>query len=304
MKKILTVLLLLTASIAIAQNRVEYKRLLPSQMSGPCVPPATITGSLNVCVGNTTALSDVTVGGTWRSSMTPVATINSSGVMTGVSAGTTTISYTMPTGCYTSKITTVTLCVSYATWNPADKTSNIVLSNGNLTMATNSNASSAGVRATVGVGAGWWYWEENIVSEVDGGMITGFSSSTQPIGSLAQTGTGYGAGYFAQYQTIQVNNNFGAYSCNRGYTGGDVLCFLVNGTAHQAYVLVNGVEALNSPPMTGLPTTVYPSDGCLGSFSAGVHTANFGADLTNHPFSYYSAAATLCSCTPNMGVYQ
>ena len=54
-----------------------------------------ITGAANVCVGYTTALTDVTAGGTWSSSNTFVATIATSGVVTGIAPGTATISYTV-----------------------------------------------------------------------------------------------------------------------------------------------------------------------------------------------------------------
>jgi uncharacterized protein YjdB len=62
--------------------------------------PTTITGSPNICVGLTSALSDGTGGGVWTSINTAIATIgSSSGVATGISAGTSTISYTLATGC-------------------------------------------------------------------------------------------------------------------------------------------------------------------------------------------------------------
>ncbi len=52
-----------------------------------------ITGTPVVCQFATTALSDTTAGGTWSSSTTSVATV-SSGIVSGVSAGTSTITYT------------------------------------------------------------------------------------------------------------------------------------------------------------------------------------------------------------------
>ena len=61
--------------------------------------PLPITGTLHVCPGTSTTLSDATSGGTWSSSTPFYGTISSTGVATGVSAGTTTISYSF-TGCY------------------------------------------------------------------------------------------------------------------------------------------------------------------------------------------------------------
>lgn len=70
--------------------------------------PGEIGGTLSVCQGQTTALSCSSGGGTWSSSNTSVATVNSTGVATGVSAGTVTITYNLGGGC----IATATLTVN------------------------------------------------------------------------------------------------------------------------------------------------------------------------------------------------
>ena len=55
--------------------------------------PGLITGTGLACVGATTTLSDITSGGTWSSANTGVADIDTTGVVTGVAAGTAVISY-------------------------------------------------------------------------------------------------------------------------------------------------------------------------------------------------------------------
>ena len=57
-----------------------------------------ITGVTTVCAGSTTTLSDATSGGTWSSSNTSVATINQNGVVTGISQGSSTITYSIDYG--------------------------------------------------------------------------------------------------------------------------------------------------------------------------------------------------------------
>lgn len=75
-------------------------RVNPGPTTGP------ITGTLTVCVGSTTTLSDTTAGGTWTSSTPAVATIGSlTGVVTGITAGTTTITYNAATGNVTAVVT-------------------------------------------------------------------------------------------------------------------------------------------------------------------------------------------------------
>ncbi len=61
-----------------------------------------ITGSPAACIGFTTALSSATPGGTWMSTAPAVATVSASGIVTGISAGTTDISYTTTNACGTS----------------------------------------------------------------------------------------------------------------------------------------------------------------------------------------------------------
>ncbi len=68
---------------------------------------AAIGGSTSVCVGGTATLTDAVSGGTW-SSPSITATVDIGGVVTGVSPGTATISYTIPSGCAAITIVTVT----------------------------------------------------------------------------------------------------------------------------------------------------------------------------------------------------
>lgn len=57
-----------------------------------------ITGITSICPATTTTLSDATPGGVWSSSNTGVATISAGGVVSALTAGGTTISYTVTSG--------------------------------------------------------------------------------------------------------------------------------------------------------------------------------------------------------------
>jgi uncharacterized protein YjdB len=61
--------------------------------------PALISGPSTLCPGSTVTLSDATPGGTWSSSNSSIATVGSTGIMTGVSPGVVTINYTSSLGC-------------------------------------------------------------------------------------------------------------------------------------------------------------------------------------------------------------
>lgn len=63
------------------------------------VVPEAFTGNLSACVGQTSALTTSPAGGVWSVGSSAVASISSLGIVTAQAAGTTNVSYTMPTGC-------------------------------------------------------------------------------------------------------------------------------------------------------------------------------------------------------------
>ncbi len=69
--------------------------------------PANISGPGNVCESSTISLTDATPGGSWSSGAPAVATINAAGILTGLSAGTTSITYMLPLGCIAARTITV-----------------------------------------------------------------------------------------------------------------------------------------------------------------------------------------------------
>lgn len=71
--------------------------------------PAPIAGSAYVCQSSTTPLTDATIGGSWLSAANSIATVGSStGIVSGVTVGGTTITYRMPsTGCFITAPVTV-----------------------------------------------------------------------------------------------------------------------------------------------------------------------------------------------------
>lgn len=53
-----------------------------------------ITGSSSLCIGSLVTLSDTTSGGVWTSGSSAIATVDSTGMVTGISAGVVVITYT------------------------------------------------------------------------------------------------------------------------------------------------------------------------------------------------------------------
>jgi sugar lactone lactonase YvrE len=72
-------------------NRVRKIMCLP--------PPSAISGASALCLGSTTTLSDTAAGGTWTSAATAIAPVSAAGIVSGIAAGSSTISYTIDNGC-------------------------------------------------------------------------------------------------------------------------------------------------------------------------------------------------------------
>ena len=133
--------------------------------------PAPITGYFSICsvVGGTTTLSDATPGGTWSSSNPTIATIGSAtGIANAVGSGpgtTTTITYTLPTGC----VATTTL--------------NVVPPPSPIFFGPNNVCAGACITMTPTVGGGTWSSTSGTVANVGSstGVVCGLSSGTTVI---------------------------------------------------------------------------------------------------------------------------
>ena len=126
----------------------------------PAPSPGTISGPSAVCTGSTISLtSSGTAGGTWTSSFIPFATISSGGVVTGVSAGTTVISYSVTNGCGTASTGhTVTV--------------NTIPSAGTITGSSTVCAGSS-ISLTDGVSGGTWTSGSTAFATVTTGGVVG-----------------------------------------------------------------------------------------------------------------------------------
>ncbi|MES2702562.1 MAG: zinc-dependent metalloprotease family protein [Bacteroidota bacterium] len=223
-------------------------------VSAPTVV-APITGTLSRCVGQTTTLSDITAGGTWSSSNTAIATITAGGVVSGVSAGTSIISYSVTNagGCVSSATATATINAL---------PSGTVIPSGTVTICTGGMAT-----LTASSGTGYTYqWQ------IGGSPISGATNAT-----YAATAAGNynvvvtsAAGCVTTSATVTVNISTGftvVPSVNITSSAGTVLCGStslvtftanpVNGGSAPAYQWsVNGVVS-----GTGVTYSYIPANG-------------------------------------------
>jgi trimeric autotransporter adhesin len=113
--------------------------------------PGAITGTASMCTGLTTALSSSPSGGTWSSASPATASISGGGVVTGVMAGTATISYQNAAGCVSTRVVTV----SASAGTIGGTLSTCIGTTTTLTAAGGGTWSSANtLRATIGSATG------------------------------------------------------------------------------------------------------------------------------------------------------
>lgn len=137
---------------------------------------AATTGTAVVCTGLTTTLSNTTAGGVWSSTTPAVGTVNTSGVVNGIAAGTTTISYTVSNGCGTIAATRVVTVNSPVAVAAITGTSSVCV--GGTTALSNTTPSGA------------WSSSNTTVGTVSGsGSVSGLSAGTTTV-SYTVTGGG------------------------------------------------------------------------------------------------------------------
>ncbi len=140
--------------------------------------PTPIGGTLTVCTGKITFLNDATNPGlSWSSSTTAVATITASGAATGVAAGTSTITYSLNTGCYITAV----LNVNASPANPAAISGPSSVSHG-----------GPGVTLTDATGGGTWTSANPAILSVDAlGHVTALvSAGSTTINYIITSGAG------------------------------------------------------------------------------------------------------------------
>jgi uncharacterized protein YjdB len=149
-----------------------------------------ITGPSVVCVGSTITLHDITTGGTWTSGNPAVATISSTGIVSGLSVGSSLITYTK-TG----------ICGSSSAWYYITVSSTV--SAGTISGPTTVAAGST-ITLTESVAGGSWSSSNISIATVGvtSGIVTGVAASTVVI---TYTTTGCGGTAFTT-TTINVTS--------------------------------------------------------------------------------------------------
>ena len=261
--------------------------------------PTAILGATGVCVGGTTTLTDTTTGGTWSSSNTAVATIDgTTGVVSGIATGTSLISYTLGTGCRTTRVLSVVAV-------PAAITGTATLCAGSVTTLS----------STTGGGT----WSSSDITAATTGTATGTSTTVSGV-SAGNATISYTVAGCATTTVVTVNaspgtisglnpiciGNSAAYSI--GSTGGTWVSSASYVTIGSATGIATGIAAgtatisyrVNATCYSTLPVTVTATPAAI----TGTARVCIGSTtILGHPVSggSWSGSSSAASVTDSAG---
>jgi hypothetical protein len=169
------------------------------------------------------------------------------------------------------------------TWNPADKSAQIVLSNGNLTITNGGSLNLVGGRAIASHSSGKFYFEHTVLATNSNDQL-GFGNATESLGSVGQSTNSVGW-KFLSGGAVQINGSTIGTAAG-GVAVSDVLSAAVDFTGKLIWFRVNAGNWNNSGtanPATGtggfsLSTLAagpyFPQADVDGASSS--YTSNFG----------------------------
>jgi gliding motility-associated-like protein len=234
----------------------------------------TVSGATDLCGTATISLTGSgTPDGTtpWISSNTGIATVDNAGNVTGVSAGTTTITYTDVNGCQASQIVTVNAIPTISGGTPLCVNSTVLLTGSGTPDGTTPWSTSSPAVATVSAGG--------LVTAVSGGTTTitymddngcqntetitvndnPTISGNAPIcgtGTVQLTGSGTPNG-----TTPWSSSNAGVATVN----GTGLVTGVSAGTATITYLDINGCQVTATVTINALPTISGNAPICIGA---------------------------------------
>lgn len=270
--------------------------------------PAAITGSNNVCTGATITLANTSTGGTWSSSSTSSATVNSSGVVSGVSTGTPTISYTMAGGCSSTMPITVNQ-------TPATISGSASVCGSLTTSVTNSmsggtwTTSSAGIAhvGSTGIVTGGSAGLATITYTLPGGCYRTHAMTVHPLSAIAGTPS-----MCVGYSTTLTNATTGGTwsSSNTAIapvSSGGIVSGASIGTAVISYTMpITGCRAMETVAVTN-PPAVYAVTGggafCSSGTGVLIGLANTDAGVSYQLYRNSIAVGDVISGTGSLVSY-
>jgi hypothetical protein len=187
---------------------------------------------------------------------------------------------------------------NYCTWNPLDKSVNTTLANGNLDCTW--AAASGGMKGTIGISSGKWYWEITVGANASVGLIKSSVGQANSWPGDSVYGSGGSYGYAPNGQKV-TNSSYSAYGT--AHTNGDVVGVAYDADNGKLFFSRNGTWQASGDPAAG---TNAAFTSITGEFSSGlgywttpttnVNSVNFG----QRPFAYTAPSGFKALCTTNL----
>ncbi|NCI49352.1 choice-of-anchor D domain-containing protein, partial [Sediminibacterium roseum] len=289
--------------------------------AAPFVPASgTVGGISTVCTGATTALSTTLTAGTWSSSNGAVASVNTSGVVSSLSAGTSVITYTTLCGSVAS------LTVTVNTTPTAGIAKTDVICGNDATITVTGGAGATPYQFSKDGGAN--YQSSNVFSALTTGTYnivvkaaSGCASANTPvvIGNAARpeiniTGNGVAIVKGDATPVTGDNTNFGGTTPgvavsktfvvqNTGTAALTLSSYTVTGTNASDFT-VGGLETAVSVPAGGsVNLTVLFNPAAVGTKNAVVAINNSDCDEASYDFAVTGSVTCVAPSFANSNLY-
>ena len=275
MKKTLTLLtsaIFMLVTFVACNNNDEYTAETPGTPDVPLtnvtLNQATATLSIGGTVQLTATISPENATNrnvTWLSSNTSVATVNNSGVVTAVSAGTAIITVTTQDGNHIARCTITVSPANVPVTSitlPATSSVNI---GGTITLTATvlpANASNQNVT--------WSSNSTSVATVNNSGVVTGVSEGTAAITATTQDGG------FTATSTVTVSSPLPMTGCNQNPPGWGESLGTVRFYTSQEWTITNGT-------ITQIWSDAVTATNCQKTTFAGGATDNFNADCRSNP---------------------
>lgn len=241
--------------------------------------PALITGTMNVCVGATTTLANTSTGGTWTSFEPATAKADTNtGVIHGLSLGTTTITYTLPTGCLRTTAYTVNALAPIVGPDSICAGANVFLTNiigGGTWVSSNPAIASADVSTghIVGLDSGISYVLYILPTGCTASRLMHIIPALPPIMGSSHVCTG-------SVITLSNAKTGGTWSSDNAFVAGiggtsGVLSGLSTDTVHITYIKPYYCKATKVITVTPLPDPIVTYSSLTNSLQTNSYYATY-----------------------------
>jgi hypothetical protein len=264
-----------------------------------------VTGNTTICAGAATTLSSLTSGGVWSTGNPLVATVDQSGVVTGVAAGTVTILYSNTCGVSASAQVTVNAVPAAPSVTVTDNcaSSDLIVSGATGTLAWNTGANTNSITVN---NAGTYSVTQTVNGCTSAASVVTASPKTIPSAPAVTAADNCGS------SVLTVSNASGNLLWNNGVTASSItvttagaysVTQTVNGCTSAATVVTAAPKTIPSAPTVTVVDncgySILTATGITGSVLW--NTNETTPSITVTTAGTYSVTQTVGGCTSNAG---